>query len=175
MKNSTKITLSAIMAAMATVFMLFSYFPYLTYAIPAIAGLFIMVLVIEIDKKWAIMAYLVSCVLVFLFAEPESKLMYICFFGYYPILKAAVDSIKKSAVEWIIKIAVFNTAVALIYLFFLKLFGISLEDFGVLGRYGVYILLCLGNVVFVLYDIAVSRMAMLYMNLLHSRIRQLIK
>ena len=54
MKNSKKITFSAIMAALATVIMLVSYFPYLTYAVPAIAGLCIMVVVIEINKKWDI-------------------------------------------------------------------------------------------------------------------------
>ena len=39
MKNTSKITFSAIMSALAVVIMLISYFPYLTYAIPAIAGL----------------------------------------------------------------------------------------------------------------------------------------
>ena len=39
------------MAALATAFMLLSYFPYLTYAIPAVAGLFVMVTVIETNYK----------------------------------------------------------------------------------------------------------------------------
>lgn len=175
MKNSTKITFSAIMAAMATAFMLLSYFPYLTYAIPAISGLFIMVIVIEINRKWALMAYLASAILVFLMAEPESKLMYIGFLGYYPILKALIDGFRKPIIEWVIKIAVFNIAVILIYFIFSSIFSLSFEDFGVLGKYGALILLIIGNAVFVLYDIAVSRMAMLYMGMLHSRIAKFIK
>lgn len=163
------------MAALASAFMLLSYFPYLTYAIPAIAGLFIMVLVIEINRKWAAMAYIASAVLVFLLAEPESKLMYIGFFGYYPILKAAVDSMRKPLAEWVIKLLVFNGAVLIIYFCFAGVFGVSLEDFGTLGKYGAVILLAMGNVVFVVYDIAVSRMAMAYMNMLHPKIKKFLK
>ena len=175
MKQNTKITLSAMMAALASAFMLLSYFPYLTYAIPAIAGLFIMVVVIEINRKWAFGAYIASAVLVFLLAEPESKLMYIGFFGYYPILKALIDGMRKPAIEWILKLIIFNAAVVTIYFLFAKAFGVSFEDFGDLGKYGAFILLGLGNIVFVLYDIAVSRMAMMYMSLVHPKIKKYLK
>ena len=55
--------------------MLLSYFPYFTYAVPAITGLLTMMLVIEINAKWAFAAYIAASALVFIFAEPESKLM----------------------------------------------------------------------------------------------------
>lgn len=175
MKSNIKVTFSAIMAALATVFMLLSYFPYLTYAIPAISGLCIMAVVIEINKKWAFGAFLVSATLVFLLAETESKLLFIGFFGYYPILKAIIDNFRKPTLEWVLKIIIFNVAVLAVYLGFAKLFGISLEDFGSLGKYGAYILLILGNIVFVMYDMAVSRMATVYMNVIHSKISKYIK
>ena len=82
MKNTGKITLCAIMSALAVVIMLVSYFPYLTYAIPAVAGLCVMVVLIETDYKWAFFCYVTSAVLVFLFAELESKFMYVFFFGF---------------------------------------------------------------------------------------------
>ena len=163
------------MAALASAFMLLSYFPYLTYAIPAIAGLFVMVIVIEINRKWAAGAYIASAVLVFFLAEPESKLMYIGFFGYYPVLKALIDGIKKPVIEWIIKLIVFNAAVLIIYFCFAKAFGVSIEDFGEFGKYGAVALLGFGNVVFVLYDIAVSRMAMMYMGIVHPKIKKYLK
>lgn len=163
------------MAALAAAFMLLSYFPYLTYAIPAIAGLFIMVLVIELDKKWALAAFIASAVIVFLFAEIESKLMYIGFLGYYPILKAIIDKIGKPVIEWVIKIVAFNAAVLILYTAFSGLLNISVRDFGVLGEYGIIILLVVANIVFVLYDIAVSRIAMAYMYVLHQRVKKLLK
>lgn len=175
MKQNTKITLSAMMAALATAFMLLSYFPYLTYAIPAVAGLFIMVTVIEINCKWAAGAYLSSAVLVFLLAEPESKLLYITFFGYYPIVKALLEKFRKPVAEWAVKILLFNSAVLLVYFVFAGAFGVSVEDFGEWGKYGAIGLLGLGNIVFVLYDIAVSRMAMVYMAVLHPKLKKLFK
>lgn len=175
MKNSKKITLCAMMAALATAFMLLSYFPYLTYAIPAVAGLFIMVIVIEIDYKWAFLSYLASALLVFLFAEPESKLMYICLFGYYPIVKGLIEKIRKPVTEWILKLICFFLAVILAYFVFAGLFGINLDDINDFGKYAVLILLLFGTVAFVLYDIAISKMSFVYFNRLHGRIKRIFK
>lgn len=163
------------MAALATVFMLLSYFPYLTYAIPAIAGLFIMVIVIEVDCRWAIGCYIASAVLIFLLAEAESKFMYIGFFGYYPVLKALLERKRKPVTEWIAKILCFNAAVLVIYMILSRLFGFSTEDFSALGKYGALLLLAFGNVVFVLYDIAVSRVAMMYMGIIRPKLKKIIK
>ena len=163
------------MASLATVFMLLSFFPYFVYAIPAVAGLFIMVVVIEIDKKWALMAYMVSAVLVFLFADVESRFLYVFFFGYYPIAKALIEKMRKPILEWPIKFIIFNVSVISVYVIFSSFFNFSLDEFGELGKYGAYILLALGNVVFVLYDIAVSRFSMFYMVVLHPKIKKIIK
>ncbi len=173
-KNTSKVTFCAMMAALAAVFMLLSYFPYLTYAIPAIAGLFIMVALIETNAKWALLSYISSAVLVFLFAESESKLMYICFLGYYPILKAIIERLKSRVLEWVIKILSFNAAVLLVYYVFAALFGISLDDLNFM-KYGAVMLLALGNIVFVIYDIMVSKMAATYIIKMHPRVSKMIK
>lgn len=155
--------------------MLLSYFPYFTYAVPAITGLLTMMLVIEINVKWAFAAYIAASVLVFIFAEPESKLMYICLFGYYPIVKALIEKINKPVIEWVLKFAVFNAAVLLIYAVCAEMFGISLDDFNTLGKYGAYIFLGLGNATFVIYDIAVSRLSGVYMYRIHPKVKKLLK
>ena len=175
MKRNKKITLCAMMAALSTAVMLLSFFPYFIYAIPAVAGLFIMVAVIEIDCKWAFGTYLVSAILVFLLADPESRLLYIFFFGYYPIAKALIERIKNPIIEWPIKAVIFNTSVLLVYFVFAKMFGISMEEFGQWGKYGALALLGLGNIVFILYDIAVSRMAMFYFVVIQPKIKRIFK
>ena len=151
--------------------MLASYFPYLTYAIPAVSGLFIMICVIENGCKWGFISYLASAFPVFLLAETESKLMYVFFFGFYPIVKALVEKIRKNNIEWILKFAVFNVSVLAVYLLFSGMLQISLDDFGVMGKYGAFILLGMGNIVFVLYDIAVSRMAMFYFTVIKPKLK----
>ncbi len=155
--------------------MLLSYFPYLTYGIPAVAGLFIMAVVIELNCKWAFVSFLASAVLVFLTAEKESMLIYVAFMGYYPIIKALLERIRKPILEWIIKIIIFNAAVLLVYFVLAGLVNINMEDFGEFGKWGAVILLLTGNVVFVLYDIAVSRMASLYIILIKPKLNKILK
>lgn len=163
------------MASLAVVIMLTSYFPYLTYAIPAIAGLCSMVVLIEINYKWAFFSFLASAVLVFMFGEMESKFLYVFLFGYYPIAKALIEKINKPIFEWIIKILLLNISILVVYGLFSTVFPINLDEFGPLKEYGIAILLVLANVVFVVYDIAVSRMSVLYLNIIHPKIKRLFK
>ncbi len=175
MKNTGKITLCAMMAALASLFMLTSYFPYLTYAIPALAGLFIMVAVIEVDFKWAAVAFVSSAIITALVAEPEAKMLYIMFFGYYPILKAVFEKLKSRVIEYILKFGVLNIAVIVAYSFVAKLMGVDLSDMGDFGKYSWLILLVGANIVFIVYDIAVTKMAEFYMVRIHPQVSKYLK
>lgn len=175
MKKTGKIALCGIMAALSSAFMLTSLFPYLTYAIPAVAGLFIMVSVIEVDKKWGLASYMASAVLIFILpGDAEAKLLYLMFFGYYPILKALLESKCNRAVEYILKFLVFNAAILLSYGVFAGLLGVDMSDMGDFGKYTGIILLVAANIVFPIYDIAVSRMAQFYIVRLHKSVSRII-
>ena len=163
------------MAALASAIMLVSFFPYLTYAVPAIAGIFIMVAVIETNIKWAFVTYVVSAIITFLMAEPEAKMLYVLFFGYYPILKSVFERIKSRILEYILKFAVFNAAVLLTYLLLAPVMGFSVEDFGEFGKYSAILLLVGANVVFPIYDMAVSQMAQFYMMRVHPSVKRIFK
>lgn len=175
MKNTKKITFCAIMSALAAVIMLVAYFPYFTYAVPALAGLCVMVIVIELGCKWAFLCYLSSAFLAFLFAETESKLIFIAFFGFYPIVKCLIEKLRKPVLEWVLKLLTFNACVVSLYYIFSSVLMLSFEDMGSLAQYGAVILLALGNVVFVIYDFAISRLAGTYIARFHSKIERLIK
>lgn len=175
MKKTAKIALCAMLAALASAFMLTSYFPYLTYAIPAIAGLFIMIAVIETDIKWATLTYLSSAVIVALLAEPEAKMLYILFFGYYPILKSVFERTRNRVFEYILKFALFNIAVIFAYSVVAVLFNISLGDMGDFGKYTAIVMLLAANIVFPIYDAAVSRMAGFYIQRLHPAVARIFK
>ena len=175
MNKTKKITLSSLMIALASLFMLTSYFPYLTYSIPAISGLFIMALVIEIDKKWAALSYFASAIIIFFLAEPEAKLIYIAFFGYYPIVKSCLEGLKSMALEYLLKFAVFNAAVILTYTVFAGLIGVSFGEMNEFGKYTSWILLLVANFVFVLYDIALTRVIEFYNYKIHDKVRKSFK
>lgn len=163
------------MAALATVLMLVGYFPYLTYAVPCVASLPIMVVLIEFNKKSALYTYIASILPVFLFCEPESKLLYLCFVGFYPVLKAILEGLKSRILEFILKFVAFNIGVAIIYLLSRFVFGISFDDLGELGKYGSVIFVTLANLVFLAYDFCLSKMAVYYMYRLHSSVQKFLK
>ena len=175
MKNNAKLTLCAVMAALAVVITLMAYFPYLTYTLPAIAGLCVMVVFIEINAKWALLTYISSAAILFFVGEFEAKLLYICFLGYYPILKAFIEKLKKPVFEWLIKFICFNAVIIFVYTVFSSALGINSEDLGILGKYGNLILLIAANFVFVIYDICVSRMAVFYLIKVHPKIKNIFK
>ncbi len=175
MKKSAKITICAISAALAATFMLTSYFPYLTLAIPGVAGLFMMMPLVEVGIGYAFLAYGVSTGIVLLSAEPEAACIYVCFLGYYPILKSLIEKLKSRVLEWILKISVLNLAIFAVYMVTTFVFRISVDDLGELGKYGAYIFVVACNIVFIVYDFAVSRMGQLYMIKIHPIVKKIFK
>ena len=175
MKNTKKITLCGMVASLSVVIMLTSYFPYLTYAIPALAGLFMMVPLIECGVSWSFGTYIASAAIVLITGETEAKLLYVLFLGYYPILKSLIEKLRKQAVEWALKLVCFNAAAVSFYYVSRLLFAVSFDDFGDWGKYGALIFLAACNVVFVIYDIGISRVASYYMYALHDKVKRIIK
>ncbi|MBQ0111449.1 MAG: hypothetical protein KBS41_05960 [Oscillospiraceae bacterium] len=147
--------------------MLCGYFPYFTYAVPAVAGLCVMAAFIEFGGKWAWLCFLASILPILLFSENEVKLLYVAFFGYYPILKAYYEKISNKILSYAVKLLHFN-------LFFAVTFYLTTVFIGVFGTDGTtmtpffvaaFWLIC--NVAFVLYDICVAKLATVYINKLH--------
>ncbi len=175
MKQTGKITLCAMLAALASVFMLTAYFPYLTYGIPAIAGIFVMIALIETGKGYAFLTYGASAVITLFLVEPEAKLLYVCFLGFYPILKAVFEQLKSRVLEYILKFTTFNAALILIYTLFASIFGITDNFITVFGVFGIAILVLGANFVFLMYDICLSKFARIYLFKLHPIVMRFIK
>ena len=175
MKNTVKIAFCALMSALGTAIMWLSYFPYFTYAVPAIAGLVTLVVFIEIGDKWAWGTYIVTAILALIFAEPEAKLMFIFFLGYYPILKSYIEKIKNRVVQYILKFSVFNASVGVAYGILAKVFGIYMVDIETSTKFFLIGLLLLANFTFYLYDIVLVRVANIYLYRLHRKIKKILK
>ncbi len=174
MRKTGHITFGAVLAALAVVVMLMSYFPYLTYSIPALAGMFIMVAVIELGNKWALFSYIVSAFLSVLFAEPEAAFLYVFLFGSYPIIKVLIEKIPLAVLRYGAKLLYFNAAVVVVYVLFMKLLGMATGLEGV-AAYFIAAFWAFSNIVFLVYDFAVLRVSQWYIYRLHPRISRLIK
>lgn len=175
MSKVQKLTFSSLMAALAVVIMLAAYFPYLTIAVPAIAGLAVMLVFYEAGAAYALAAYAVGGALAVLLCEKEAAALFICLFGFYPVLKAYFEKIKSRVVEWILKILFVNAAALLSYYAATALFGIAVEDTDFLGKYGLVLLIAMYNVAFVIYDFCLSSLANEYAKKYRARLAKAFK
>ncbi len=166
MKQSFKMAYGGILCGLSIVFMfLSSIFPFAEYAFPAIAGICLIPVVIEFGYKNAILCYVVVGMLSALIVpNKESVVLFIVFLGYYPILKGKVETMKNRILEWSIKILWFNLAVLFSYYVVIQILGMTqvLADFEV-AKYGILLLLAVGNVVFIIYDIALTRLISMFL------------
>lgn len=164
MKQSSKCAIGGIVASLSLVLMIsVAVVPFLTYALPAVAGAVMLFAVIEIDKKWAFGIYAAVAILgMFLVPDKEVAVMYLAFFGYYPILKALIESKCGRILEWVLKILSFLTTITASYFLMIKFMGITIDEFDTWGIWAAPILLAMGTFAFVIYDLALTRVVILY-------------
>lgn len=164
LKPTSRMALCGVMGALSTVCLLLTVFPFATYALPALASVFLFPVVIECGRRYGFLTYVATAVLALLLApDLEAKWLYVFFFGYYPVLKSVAET-RRRPLEWLIKAATFNAAVVAAYFVLIKL-GLPLGDFAI-GNLPIktvlLLFLVMGNVIFVLYDIALTRALSLY-------------
>lgn len=122
---------SSLMAALGTGLMLLSgLIPVFTYFTPLMAAALLTAVKTELDAKWAWMVWIVTGLLTaILCADKEAAFFYV-FFGYYPIVKSALDRIQNGHLRRAVKLAVFCASVAAMYafLYFVLGFDAGLEE-----------------------------------------------
>lgn len=164
MKQSSKCAIGGIVAALSLVLLIsIAVVPFLTYALPAFAGAILIFAVIEIGKAWSFGIYAAVAILgIFLVPEKEVAMMYLCFFGYYPILKSILETKFNRVIEWILKILAFLAAISGSYFLMIKFMGITVDELDKYGYVAIPVLLGLGTLAFILYDIMLGKVAQIY-------------
>ena len=162
MKTQTRaLSFTALSVAGAIAVLYFStFFPTMRLTIVAIAALFTAVTVIEGGLKYGILCFVaVSLLGFFILPDRVGTLLYITFFGAYPLLKSIAERRKSQILAWTIKGLVFLGALAL-YLTILSellLGAILIEGWGMPLAIGVLI------PVFIVYDIGMSKLIGFYL------------
>ncbi len=165
-KLSFNMALSGILGAVCIVLMFtVALVPWFVYVLPMLCGLMLYAVYYECGVKYAICSYVsVSILSLLLCPDKESGLLFLAFFGYYPILKIYIDKLKQKLLKLIIKLAVFNAAVVGVYWILISLFKIvSVSDFvGEAAEAIIWAFLLAANVVFIIYDFALKNLALVY-------------
>ncbi len=170
MSKSIRVAFCGILTAFCTLLMfLTSLIPIGTYALPALAGVLLIAVVVELGVSWAWPVYLASSLLSLLVAgDKEAAMLYAVFFGYYPILKAIFERIKQRLLAYLLKFAVFNAAMILGYFLSIWVLGVPKDSFTLFGVSLPVVFLVLGNIVFLVYDYAVSTLVVTYYHRFHQ-------
>ncbi len=176
MKNTSKTALGGMAVALGTVIMLLaSAIPTLEYAIPALSGFMVLFIIIESGSGWGAGVYAATSLLgIFIVPNKEAVGMYIALFGLYPILKYYVDRLPKVP-GYIIKTVYFFISTVAAYLIMIKVFGVAEELLKELNKITVPILLAVGLVAFLIYDYAMSMIAVKYKKKYHKYVMRMFK
>lgn len=165
MKSVKKVALGGMVAALCIVLMMLTgLLPMAEFALPALAGVLLIMLVVEISPKWAFLVYLAVAILSLLLApSKDSAVFFTAFLGWYPIAKSKLENIKKPVLEWVWKVLIFNISIgaglaAAVYMFRLSDYVEILQDSVWMLVLGWLFL----NAVFVIYDIALTRLITAY-------------
>ncbi len=173
MHRSMRVAFCGVLTALCVLLMFMTgLIPVGTYALPAFSGILLIAAVIELGASWAWPVYIASSALSLLIAaDKEAVMLYILFFGYYPILKALIE--KKDFpkfLSYLIKFTVFNVAMVLGYFISIWVLGVPQDSFVIFGVNLPMVFLILGNITFAVYDYAISTLVISYMKKIHKPI-----
>ena len=94
----------------------------------------------------------------------EAAFLFVGFFGYYPIIKSKLEQLRPRLIEYLVKFLIFNASVIGCYAILIYIMGIDevLEETGMFGQYSLLVLILLGNIMFIIYDFAITNLTYVY-------------
>ena len=167
MRSYTKrIALCGILSALATVILfLGGLFPFATFTAPALAGILLWPVGLEFNLQSGLMAWIVVGLLsLFIVPDKEMSLIFLFLLGFYPQIKGKLDKIHSKPLEWLSKMAVFFITVFSMYGLILFLFPIGeiAQEFKETETLFLAALVAVAALTFVLYDLCLDRIRLVY-------------
>lgn len=175
MKNSKIIAYSGVATALSVV-MLFlgSIFWVLGYTMPLVASLVMIILLDSVSQKSALLTFISTSIISFiLLNDKECVLLYILFFGYYPLIRDKINDIKPKFLSYLLKFITFNAAMVLTQVLCVYVFGIPFDD--MLGKWGIVLFVLCLNLVFAVFDKLYTLLLKLYRIKLKKKVEKYIK
>ena len=172
MNSTRKLALSAVLSALSVVLLFVgSASQVLDLSCAALCSVIVIFAIIELRGPWPYLIYAVTSLLsVLLLPDKFAAVIYLLFAGYYPAVKRLIEKLRRPIPEWIIKIVLFNGALSLIIWTSKRILGLPDEEIA----FSV-IVYAVCNAVFILYDIAMTKLITFYYIKLRPRFRFLNK
>ena len=173
-RSSRRMAVSGMMVALGTAVMLLGgVIPIATFCCPAIAGLALIPLVFDGSRTHALSAWAAIGLLSLMLCPDKEAALLFCFLGWYPVMKRWIDArLRRRWPRRLVKLAIWNLAVGAMYalVFYVLKLDQVLADYRDMTRAMTALMLVLGNVTLMLYDVALVRFALLYVRRLRPKL-----
>lgn len=183
-QRTKTLTVSALLAALGVALLAVGLIiETLDLSMAAMASFFCLFAVLEIRGKFPWLIYAVTGILaVVLMPTNLGGWFYLLFFGYYPIVKDLLERFKKP-ISWTLKLIIFNLTLTVCILVTFYIFSgdtagktildafsfaFGVENIGEIVTIGVFLL---ANMTFVVYDIALTRLIIVYYAKIRSKLK----
>ncbi len=145
-------------AALVSVLMIGSGYLHIgLYWAPTVAGLLVYLLSGLTQKHYAWSCFAAVSVLSLLLSpNKESVVCFVLFLGYYPLVKSTLEKIRVKVIQYLLKLVLFNAAVAGAYCILTWVFSVSADTFQFFGIPVFAVFVVVVNVAFVIYDYAIT-------------------
>ena len=171
MSGSRRTALVAMLGALSLVILyLAALSPTGRLGIVALAGLVPGAAVVSAGLGGGLLCYGVAGVLgLLLLPDKGLALLYLIFFGLYPMVKSVAEGLASRVLEWAVKLAFFNLALGL---FWFVLGAVFLPLLPAVLSQAAWLAFLVGNGVFVAYDYGFSRLISFYMARIDRAVRE---
>ncbi|MCI8438286.1 MAG: hypothetical protein HFF73_02045 [Oscillospiraceae bacterium] len=163
-RQSRKMALCGMMTALsAAVLSTGSLIPFATFAGPMLAMLCLLPILHDWGAKYALMVYAAAAVLALMLCADKELALFYAFLGWYPAVRPRLAPLPRP-VRILLKCAMFTLAMAVMYLLIIFLFQMEAvaEEFAGYSTLMLALLVVLGNTSFLLLDVLLLRMSVLY-------------
>lgn len=164
--NTKTTALGAMLVALSVVLLYIgSITEILDLSLCAVASLVAVFALIEFGRGYALTVYSAAALLSLLILPNKFSALAYVFMALYSIIKSVIERLGRIA-SWIVKLVYFNAGLIIAVLLAKYIF--LLPDEGMIAMLSLFVL---GNAAFILFDIALSRLVLLYFFRLRTRLR----
>lgn len=173
MRKARQIALTGMLVALATVIMsLGGMIPLATFCCPMLAGMMLVPVFVECGEKMSWAAYIAMALLGLMLCPDKEAAFLLVFLGHYPVLRWRLEQIRGRWLRILVKLAVFNIAIALTYgvLLWVLQMDALLQEYREAGVIMTGFTLLLGNITLLMYDRVLAVATRIYVDKMRGKL-----
>ena len=180
-KKTKSLAISGLLSALGVVILYIgSLLQVMSLATIFVASFLVVIAVLELKSPWHFLIWIVTSLIALLIMPNKfDAFEYAVFGGLYPILKYYYEKLSRNIAN-VLKIASFNAIFVVVAWAFIWLVGLNegivLPFIGAVNPFAyMAVLAVLGNIVFVIYDVLLTRFIIIYENNYRKRLKRIFK